>query len=146
MKQTMEDEVIFCYECYDRVCPFCGGELGANGRYGISVNKCIDVEKQQYLCKKCNKSLVADPEYIEKYHCYMKETTLQGLNIALIEYLSYEKISEMLELMYGHAPSRGTILNHIEKNEDEFFKKRRKRIRRNGEKSRNKIQWCLQLR
>jgi len=128
MKQTMNDDVIFCYECYDRACPFCGGELSANGRYGVSVNKCIDVEKQQYLCKDCNKSLVVEPEHIDKNHCYMKETTSQGLNIGLIEHMSYEKMSEIIELMYDHAPSRQTILNHTEKNEEEFLEKKEKQL------------------
>ena len=128
MKQTMEDDVIFCYERYDRVCPFCGGNLSANGRYHVSINKCIDVEKQQYRCKDCNKSLVVDVENIGKNYCYMEETRLQGLNIGLIDHIPYEKMSEIIELMHGHAPSRQTILNHIEKNEEEFLEKEEKKL------------------
>ena len=128
MKQTMDDDVIFCYELYDKVCPFCGGKLNANGHYGVSVNKCIDVEKQQYLCKSCDKSLVVEPEHIDKHHCYMKETILQWLNIGLIEHISYEKVSEIIELMYSHAPARQTILRHIEKNEEEFLEKEEKKL------------------
>ena len=123
----MEDDVIFCHGCYDRVGSFSGGELSANGRYGVFVNKCIDVEKQ-YLCKDCNKSLVVEPEHINKNHCYMKETVLQELNIGLIDHMSYEKMSEIIELMYGHAPVRQTILNHVEKNEEEFLEKEEKKL------------------
>ena len=135
MKQSVDDDVIFCYERYDRVCPFCGGVLNANGRYGICVNKCIDVEKQQYLCKNCNESLVVEPEHIDKNYCYMKETTTQGLNIGLIDHMSYEKMSEMIELIYGHAPSRQTILNHIEKNEEEFLEKEEKKLEKSLKKA-----------
>ena len=54
----MDDDVIFCYERQDRECPSCNGELNANGRYKVSINKYIDVEKQQYICKDCDESNV----------------------------------------------------------------------------------------
>jgi len=130
MKQSMDDDVIFCYELYDKVCPFCGGELNANGHYEVSVNKCINVKKQQYLCKDCNESLVVEPEHIEKNCCYMKETTVQGLNIGLVDHLSYEKMSEIIEQMHGHAPTRQTVLNHVEKNEEEFLEKEEKKLKK----------------
>jgi len=135
MMQMMEDDVIFCYERYDKICPFCGGDLSANGHFGVSVNKCIDVEKQQYLCKDCNASLVVQPEHIDKCCCYMKETALQGLNIGLIDYISLEKMSEIIELIYGHAPARQTILNHIDNNSEEFFEKEEKKIQEELEKA-----------
>jgi len=135
MRETMGNDVVFCYERYGKVCPSCGGELVGNGRYGISINKCIDVEKQQYLCKDCNESFVADTDHVEKNCCYMNEISLRGLNIGLIDYMSLEKISELIELIYEHAPSRQTILNHIDDNSEEFFEKEEKKLEKELEKA-----------
>ena len=45
-------------------------------------------------------------------------------------------MSEIIELMYGHAPSRGTILNHVEKNEEEFLEKEEKKLEKALKKAR----------
>jgi len=128
LRQTMDDETIFCYERHDRVCNSCNGALNANGRYKISINKYIDVEKQQYICKDCGKSFITDTDYVEKNSCYMTEISTQGLNIGLIDYMSLEKMSEIIEMFYGHAPARQTILNNINNNSEEFFKKEEEMI------------------
>ncbi|MDR3062684.1 MAG: hypothetical protein LBU40_00905 [Methanobrevibacter sp.] len=135
MRQMVDDDVIFCYECYNHVCPFCEGKLNANGRYLISINKCIDVEKQQYICKKGNKSLITDIDFVDKNYCYMEEIYLKGLNISLIDYMSLEKMSEIIGDFYGHAPARQTILNNINKNYKEFITKEEKKIEKELKKA-----------
>ncbi|WP_157082400.1 hypothetical protein [Methanobrevibacter cuticularis] len=90
MRQMMDDDVIFCYERYNKIYPFCEGKLNANG-HPISINKCIDIKKQQYLCKKCNENFITDIDLVDKNSCYMKEISLQGLNIGLIDYMSLKK-------------------------------------------------------
>ena len=135
ISQTLPDEVIFCYERYNKECPFCGGELNANGRYKISINKCINVKKQQYICKSCDESLITDIDHVNKNSCYMNEISLQGLYIGLIDYMSLEKVSEIIKHFYGHAPARQTILNHINNNSEEFFKKEEEKIEKELEKA-----------
>ena len=135
MRQTMPDEVIFCYERYDVSCPSCEGELNANGRYKVFINKYIDVEKQQYICKECRESFITDIGYVEKNSCYMSEISMQGLNIGLIDYMSLEKMSEIIKMFYGHAPARQTILNNINNNSEEFFKKEEEKIEKELQKA-----------
>ncbi|WP_169805401.1 hypothetical protein [Methanobrevibacter cuticularis] len=135
MIQMMDDDVIFCYERYNKICPLCEGKLNANGRYPISINKCIDVEKQQYFCKECKESFITNIDLVDKNSCYMKEISLQGLNLGSIDYISLEKMSEIIEQFYGHAPAKQTILNHIDNNYEEFITKEEEKIEKELKKA-----------
>ena len=65
----------------------------------------------------------------------MAEISTQCLNIGLIDYMSLKKMSEIIEMFHGHAPSRQTILNNINNNSEEFFKKEEEMIEKELQKA-----------
>jgi hypothetical protein len=111
------------YIDFDVVCWDCNVELSCNGTDGHWINKIREVRKQKYICPKCGYSYITKLDFMPKGCNYTIDIQEKGLQQGLIEYKSLEKVAETINEMYGCAPSRQTVLNHMNVNSEKYLGK-----------------------
>ena len=112
-------------------CPVCGGELSKNGTDAFLLNKNREIRKQKYVCKdkECREHRRASLEkFIDKHCNYTKDIREFGLNSDLIGYFSYEKKSDLIELITGIIIPRSTIHYHESVLSDDYLDKKEKEM------------------
>jgi len=112
-------------------CPVCGSELNKNGTDKFLLNKNREIKKQKYVCKdkKCNEHTRAClNNFIDKYCNYTRDLREFGLNTGLIDYFSYEKKSDLMELIAGVIIPRSTIYYHERRLSADYLDKKEKEI------------------
>ncbi|MCL2115574.1 MAG: hypothetical protein FWH29_05065 [Methanobrevibacter sp.] len=112
-------------------CPICDSDLNKNGTNKFLLNKDRIIRKQKYVCKnkKCNKhSQACLKKFIDKHCNYTKDIRESGLNISLIGYLSYEKMSDLIEFITGTKIPRSTLHYHVKGLSGEYLDKKEKEI------------------
>jgi hypothetical protein len=111
-------------------CPVCGAKLDKNGTNTLFLNKNRVVRKQKYVCsdKECKKhTIVSLKQFIDKYCNYTKVLKDGGLNMGSIDYFSYGKKSELIEMMTGVQIPRQTVHYHEKTQATDYLDKKRKR-------------------
>lgn len=115
MEEILKDSYAFVYFDEDlNVCPVCGALLNKNGTQKFILNKKLLIFKQSYICsdKKCKFTIIAHPEdYIRKNCNYTNEIKEKATYYSFIDYNSYQKKTEMLNLHFATEMSRQTIFN-----------------------------------
>ena len=112
-------------------CPVCGSKLNKNGTEKFILNKNREIRKQKYVCsnKRCREHTIACLEkFIDKYCNYTKDIREFSLNSSLIDYSSYDKKSDLIELMTGVKIPRQTIHYHEKTLSEEYLAKKEKEI------------------
>ena len=114
-------------------CPVCGSKLNKNGTERFLLNKSREIRKQKYVCsdKKCGEHTIAClKKFIDKYCNYTMNLREFSLNIGCIDHLSFEKKSELIELMTGVKIPRTTIYWHEKSLSQEYLDKKEKKLRK----------------
>jgi len=106
--------VVFFEE--NSVCPLCNSRSNNNGRRIRYINRNKPVKIQKYVCSNvsCGKFHETNIEKIVPKNCnYVHKLRNEVIEQLLIDYTSFEKISEQINRIYDCKPSRQTILNHL---------------------------------
>ena len=105
-------EIVY-YE-YDRpVCPNCNISMNSNGSRPAKPNKWEGIRKKQYICPVCGKTHYTNLEnFIKRYSNYTRSICEKSVEYESIEYLSYQKRSEFIELENGIKLNRQTVYYH----------------------------------
>jgi len=112
-------------------CPVCGSDLSKNGTDGFLLNKSREIRKQKYVCsdKECKKHTKAClDKFIDKHCNYTRDLREFSLNMGLIGYLPYEKISDLIEMLTGFKIPRSTVYSHGKELADEYLAKKEKKL------------------
>jgi IS1 family transposase len=112
-------------------CPVCESKLNKNGTEKFLLNKNREIRKQKYVCsdKKCSEYTTACLEkFIDKYCNYTNDMREFGLNTSLINYSSYEKKSDFIEMITGVKIPRQTIYYHEKTLSEEYLAKKEKEM------------------
>ena len=131
MDTVMSKEYEVIYTKIIEICPVCGSKLSKNGTNELLLNKVRKIKKQKYVCsdKKCkNHTIVCLNEFIDKHCNYTKNLREFGLSIGSIDHISYEKKSEIIELMFGVKIPRTTIHWHEKALSLEYLAKKEKEV------------------
>lgn len=99
-------------------------KLVKNGSYEFKYNKEISIRVSGYKC--CNKE---DTHYVyasklnnvDKFCSFDREIRKLGVELSLIDFLSYDKISEFLEALTGININRETMFYFTEDSIDEII-------------------------
>ncbi|KZX15898.1 hypothetical protein MBCUT_12240 [Methanobrevibacter cuticularis] len=86
-------------------CPVCNSKLSKNGTDRFLLNKSREIKKQKYVCKdkECQEHTRAClDKFIDKNRNYTQDLREFGLNTSLIDYCSYDKKSDLIELTTGY--------------------------------------------
>jgi transposase-like protein len=102
--------------------------MSCNGTNGHWINKIREVRKQEYICPECKYSYVTELDFMPKGCNYTLQVQEEGLKQGLIEYKSLEKTAETIGQIYGHEPSRQTVLNHMNAHSEKYLGKIEKEI------------------
>lgn len=115
MEEILNEFYAFVYFDEDlKVCPVCGAVLNKNGTQKFLLNKKLRMCKQSYICsdKDCKFTIIAHPELFIKKNCnYTNEIKEKATYYSFIDYNSYQKKTEMLNLHFATEMSRQTIFN-----------------------------------
>jgi DNA repair exonuclease SbcCD ATPase subunit len=131
MDNLMNEEYGVVYLKSIEKCPVCGSKISKNGTCGFLLNKSREIKKQKYVCKnkKCRKhTKTCLKKFIDKYCNYTRDIREFGLNTGCIAYCSYDKKSELIELVAGVNLSRSTVHYHEKTLADEYLARKEKEM------------------
>jgi hypothetical protein len=131
MDNLVDEEFEVVYFKSIEECPVCRSKLNKNGTNKLLLNKSREIRKQKYVCsdKKCNKyTQVCLEQFIDKFCNYSRDLREFGLNADGIDYFSYEKKSDFIELITGVKIPRSTIYYHENVLSEEYLAKKEKKI------------------
>ena len=131
MDNFLKEEYEVVYLKSVEKCPVCGSDLSKNGTDDFLLNKIRVIKKQKYVCtdKMCKEhTKVCLKKFIDKHCNYTKNIRDFGLNTSLIDYLSYEKKADFMELIFGITIPRSTVYYHENILSDEYLARKEKEM------------------
>ena len=131
MDNFLKEEYEVVYLKSVEKCPVCGSDLSKNGTDDFLLNKIRVIKKQKYVCtdKMCKEhTRVCLKKFIDKHCNYTKNIRDFGLNTSLIDYLSYEKKADFMELIFGITIPRSTVYYHENILSDEYLARKEKEM------------------
>jgi len=112
-------------------CPLCGGDLGCNGTDPFNLNKKHLIKRQKYYCKNVKHEyyfITRMEEFIPKGCNYTYKIQIDGLDMEVIDYSSYEKKSELINHHFKINMPRQTTYYHMRKKSEEYLIMKEKEI------------------
>ena len=108
----------------DLVCPHCRARLVKNGGYDFHYNKNIPIMISGYKCSNKDHThyvYASKLNDVDKYCSFDREIRKLGGQLSLIEFLSYEKLGELLEALIGVHVNRETMFYFTDDSIDEIL-------------------------
>ena len=110
----------------DLTCPFCGSKLYVHDVDEFMLNNSISMLKTVYKCSNDDCGCYVRPnweEYISPNCNYTKSVMDIGLELSLIENISYQKQSEIIKLFTGIDITRNRLYEYTKNNFEDFVSK-----------------------
>ena len=105
-------EIIY-FEYERPICPNCGVSMNSNGSRPVKPNMKKNIRKKQYICPKCGKTHCTSLEnFIKRNSNYTYSICEKALEYEKIEYSSYQKKAELIELENNIKLNRQTVYYH----------------------------------
>ena len=108
----------------DLVCPHCHARMVNNGSYEFNYNKMIPIRISGYKCRNTNHThyvYASKLKDVDKYCSFDREIRKLGVKLSLIDFLSYDKLSELLEALTGVEVNRETMFYFTDESIDEIL-------------------------
>ena len=108
----------------DLVCPHCHARMVKNGSYKFKYNKMIFIRISGYKCCNTNHThyvYASKLKDVDKFCSFDREIRKLGVKLSLIDFLSYDKLSELLEALTGVNVNRETMFYFTDDSIDEIL-------------------------
>ncbi len=117
---------------YERpVCPNCGVPMNSNGSRPAKPNMKENIRKKQYICPKCRKTHITSLEdFIKRNSNYTYSICEKALEYEKIEYSSYQKKAELIELENNIKLNRQTVHYHESTYADTYITQKEKHLQK----------------
>ena len=123
-------EIVY-YEYNRPLCPNCTSSMNSNGSRPAKPNKWDEIRKKQYICPKCGKTHCTSLEkFIKRYSNYTRTICEKSLEYESIEYLSFQKKAEFIELENGIRLNRQTVYYHESVYSDSFITRKEENLQK----------------
>ena len=119
-------EIIY-FEPERPICSNCGVPMNSNGSRVAKPNMKKNIRKKQYICPKCGKTHTTSLEnFIKRNSNYTYSICEKALEYEKIEYISYQKKSELIELENNIKLNRQTVYYHESTYTDTYITQKEK--------------------
>ena len=127
-------EIIY-FEYERPICPNCGVSMNSNGSRPVKPNMKKNIRKKQYICPKCGKTHCTSLEnFIKRNSNYTRSICEKALEYEKIEYSSYQKKAELIELENNIKLNRQTVYYHESTYANTYITQKEKHLQKNIKK------------